>query len=101
MTVHPLGGCPLADSSDEGVVDQFQRVHGYHGLLVTDGAAVPSALGVNPSKTIAALAERSVEKLIGTALRDPAPPVAALLSARSLSASSALHDATGVAQPHR
>lgn len=64
MTVHPLGGCPMGDSPAWGVVDQFQRVHGYDGLLVADGAAVPTALGVNPSKTIAALAERSVEKLI-------------------------------------
>lgn len=68
-TVHPLGGCPMADSPEDGVVDEFGRVYGYDGLLVTDGAVVPTALGVNPSKTIAALAERIVENLI----RDRSP----------------------------
>ena len=40
------------------------RVHGYDGLYVLDGSIVPTALGVNPSKTIAALAERGVEHLL-------------------------------------
>jgi cholesterol oxidase len=63
-TVHPLGGCPMADNADTGVVDEWGRVHGYRGLHVLDGSIVPTALGVNPSKTIAALAERGVHKLI-------------------------------------
>jgi cholesterol oxidase len=45
------------------VVDEFGRVRGYEGLVVCDGAIIPTALGVNPSKTIAALAERVVERL--------------------------------------
>ena len=57
-TVHPLGGCPMADDPAHGVVDDLGRVHGYPGLYVLDGSIVPTSLGVNPSKTIAALAER-------------------------------------------
>jgi cholesterol oxidase len=64
ITVHPLGGCPMADDPAHGVVDDAGKVHGYDGLYVLDGSIVPVALGVNPSKTIAALAERGVELLI-------------------------------------
>jgi cholesterol oxidase len=64
ITVHPLGGCPMADDPAQGVVDDEGKVHGYDGLYVLDGSIVPTALGVNPSKTIAALAERGVERLI-------------------------------------
>ena len=64
MTVHPLGGCPMADDPARGVVDDAGKVHGYSGLHVLDGSIVPTALGVNPSKTIAALAERGVARLI-------------------------------------
>jgi cholesterol oxidase len=63
ITVHPLGGCPMSDEPDAGVTDDLGRVHGYDGLYVLDGSIVPTALGVNPSKTIAALAERGVERL--------------------------------------
>lgn len=65
-TVHPLGGCPMADSADEGVVDQFGRVFGdaastpMPGLAVLDGSIVPVALGINPALTIAALSERAI-----------------------------------------
>lgn len=64
LTVHPLGGCPMADLPVHGVVDEFGQVHGHEGLYVSDGSIVPTALGVNPSKTIAALAERNVERLL-------------------------------------
>jgi cholesterol oxidase len=64
ITVHPLGGCPMADDPGLGVVDDAGKVHNYDGLYVLDGSIVPSALGVNPSKTIAALAERGVERMI-------------------------------------
>jgi choline dehydrogenase-like flavoprotein len=63
-TVHPLGGCPMADDPRLGVVDDMGRVHGHPGLLVLDGSIVPTALGVNPSKTIAALAERGAHRLV-------------------------------------
>jgi cholesterol oxidase len=64
ITVHPLGGCPMSDDPTKGVVDDSGKVHGYEGLYVLDGSIVPTALGVNPSKTIAALAERGVEHLL-------------------------------------
>jgi cholesterol oxidase len=64
ITVHPLGGCPMSDSAVTGVVDHRGKVHGYQGLYVLDGSIVPTALGVNPSKTIAALAERGAELLV-------------------------------------
>jgi cholesterol oxidase len=72
ITVHPLGGCPMADDPAGGVVDGYGRVHSYPGLHVADGSIIPTALGVNPSETIAALAERNVERLIadgGAALK--------------------------------
>jgi cholesterol oxidase len=64
VTVHPLGGCPMSDDPAAGVVGDGGKVHGYDGLYVLDGSIVPAAIGVNPSKTIAALAERGVEKLL-------------------------------------
>jgi cholesterol oxidase len=64
VTVHPLGGCPMADDPSNGVVNDAGKVFGYDGLYVLDGSIVPTALGVNPSKTIAALAERGVERLL-------------------------------------
>jgi cholesterol oxidase len=65
-TVHPLGGCPMADDPAHGVVDEYGAVHGLPGLYVLDGSIVPTALGVNPSKTIAALAERGAARLVET-----------------------------------
>jgi cholesterol oxidase len=63
-TVHPLGGCPMADDPAMGVVDDAGSAFGYQGLYVLDGSIVPTALGVNPSKTIAALAERGAHRLV-------------------------------------
>jgi len=58
VTPHPLGGCNMATSIDNGVVDHRGELFNYPNLYVADGAIVPKALGLNPSKTIAALAER-------------------------------------------
>ena len=63
VTVHSLGGAVMADHETRGVVDQFGKVFGAEGLYVLDGAAVPTATGVNPSHTIAAVAERNAERL--------------------------------------
>lgn len=60
QTAHPLGGARMATSPADGVVDPDGFVHGVDGLSVLDGAFVPSAVGVNPSLTIAALVERAM-----------------------------------------
>jgi len=57
-TAHVLGGAVIGSSADDGVIDANHHVFGYENLLVCDGAAVPANVGVNPSLTIAALAER-------------------------------------------
>jgi cholesterol oxidase len=59
-TAHILGGACMGDSAATGVIDHRHRVYGYDGLYVVDGAAVSANPGVNPSLTIAALAERAM-----------------------------------------
>jgi choline dehydrogenase-like flavoprotein len=56
-TAHCLGGCAMAGTPRRGVVDGRGRVFGYQNLLFCDGSIVGANLGVNPSLTIAALAE--------------------------------------------
>jgi cholesterol oxidase len=56
-TAHLIGGCPMGASAEEGVVDPQCRVHNYPGLYVIDGTVLPANPGINPSLTIAALAE--------------------------------------------
>jgi cholesterol oxidase len=59
-TAHCLGGCVIADSVTNGVVDVRHRVFGYKNMYVCDGSVIASNLGVNPSLTITALAERAM-----------------------------------------
>ncbi|QXU52542.1 GMC oxidoreductase [Rhodococcus sp. LW-XY12] len=59
LTAHFLGGAVIGSDRDHGVIDPYHRVHGYPTLSVVDGAAVSANLGVNPSLTIAAQAERA------------------------------------------
>jgi cholesterol oxidase len=59
-TAHILGGACMGATPEEGVVDARHRVFGYEGLWVVDGSAVSANPGVNPSLTIAALAERAM-----------------------------------------
>jgi len=60
MTAHILGGCAISDSPDAGVIDAYHRVHGYPTLHIVDGSAISANLGVNPSLTITAQAERAM-----------------------------------------
>jgi cholesterol oxidase len=64
VTPHPLGGCAMAAAPAAGVVDHRGEVFGHPGLYVADGAIFPRPIGLNPSKTIAALAERAVAMMI-------------------------------------
>jgi cholesterol oxidase len=59
-TAHCIGGCVIADSSTHGVVDSRHRVFGYRNMYICDGSVVAANLGVNPSLTITALAERAM-----------------------------------------
>lgn len=70
VTVHNLGGVPMGGTAVTGVIDHAGQVHGYPGLYVVDGAAIPASTGVNPSATITAVAERNVEAAIRSLTRD-------------------------------
>ena len=60
MTAHILGGCVIGKDREHGVVDSRHRVFGYENMYVTDASAIPANLGVNPSLTITAMAERAM-----------------------------------------
>ncbi|MBK9069781.1 MAG: hypothetical protein IPL79_02040 [Myxococcales bacterium] len=69
MGVHPLGGCRMGKSLEDGVVDSYGRVFHprgghYRGLRIVDASIVPDAVGVPTSLTIAAVAERAAEQLL-------------------------------------
>ncbi|MDE0538721.1 MAG: GMC family oxidoreductase [Rhodospirillales bacterium] len=64
VTPHPLGGCCMSDDPASGVVDANGRVFGHPNLYVVDGAIMPRAIGLNPSRTIAALAEHVAEQMV-------------------------------------
>ncbi|MFB7715877.1 MULTISPECIES: GMC oxidoreductase [unclassified Nocardia] len=59
LTAHFLGGAVIGADASSGVIDPYHRVYGYPTLSVVDGAAVSANLGVNPSLTITAQAERA------------------------------------------
>jgi choline dehydrogenase-like flavoprotein len=71
---HPLGGCRMAESKAEGVVDHRNEVFDHEGLFCIDSSAVPTSLGVNPSLTISAVSERAVAQLIDRAADYGLPP---------------------------
>jgi cholesterol oxidase len=59
-TAHCIGGCVIGDSASRGVVDSRHRVFNYKNMYVCDGSVIAANLGVNPSLTITALAERAM-----------------------------------------
>ena len=73
MTAHILGGAAIGASPADGVIDPYHRVFGHPGLHVVDGAAVSANLGVNPSLTITAQAERAMSFWPDKGEPDPRP----------------------------
>jgi cholesterol oxidase len=75
MTAHFIGGCAIGASPESGVIDAYQRLYGYPGLHVVDGSALSANLGVNPSLTITAQAERAMAFWPNKGEADPRPPL--------------------------
>ncbi|WP_328670986.1 GMC family oxidoreductase [Streptomyces sp. NBC_00328] len=73
LTAHFLGGCPIGAGAEEGVIDPYHRLYGHPGISVVDGAAVSANLGVNPSLTITAQAERAMSFWPNKGEADPRP----------------------------
>ncbi|WP_329518507.1 GMC family oxidoreductase [Spirillospora sp. NBC_01491] len=73
MTAHFLGGCVIGDSAGSGVIDPYHRVYGHAGLHIVDGSAISANLGVNPSLTITAQAERAMSLWPNKGEDDPRP----------------------------
>ncbi|MEV0278138.1 GMC family oxidoreductase [Streptomyces sp. NPDC050610] len=74
LTAHFLGGCPIGADADHGVIDPYHRLYGHPGIHVVDGAAVSANLGVNPSLTITAQAERAMSFWPNKGDADTRPP---------------------------
>ncbi|MBN9619184.1 MAG: GMC family oxidoreductase, partial [Actinobacteria bacterium] len=74
-TAHYIGGAVMGLTPDEGVIDPYQRLFGHPGLHVVDGSAVSANLGVNPSLTITAQAERAMAFWPNHGDTDPRPPL--------------------------
>lgn len=101
LTAHFIGGCTIGDSVETGVIDPYQRVYGHPGLHIADGSAISANLGVNPSLTITAQAERAMSFWPNKGEADPRPalgsayeriaPVAPVSPAVPASAPGALH----------
>jgi cholesterol oxidase len=73
LTAHFLGGCAIGTSASDGVIDPYHRVFEYPGVSVVDGAAITANLGVNPSLTITAQAERAMSFWPNKGQEDPRP----------------------------
>jgi cholesterol oxidase len=88
MTAHILGGCPLGLDDQTGVVDLNCQVHNYPGLFVVDGSIIPANPGVNPSLSIAALAEYAMSKISPKPAAKTRPPLGVQLPERLQSTNS-------------
>lgn len=73
LTAHFLGGCPIGSDAGSGVIDPYHRLWGHPGISVVDGSAVSANLGVNPSLTITAQAERAMSLWPNNGDTDPRP----------------------------
>lgn len=75
FTAHFVGGCVIGENAQTGVIDAYHRVFGYQGLHVVDGSTISGNLGVNPSLTITAQAERAFAMWPNNGQADPRPPL--------------------------
>lgn len=75
MTAHFVGGCCIGADADHGVVDAYHRAYGYDGLHIVDGSTISANLGVNPSLTITAQAERAMAFWPNKGEADQRPPL--------------------------
>jgi cholesterol oxidase len=75
LTAHFIGGCTIGESPETGVIDPYQRMYGHPGLHVVDGSAITANLGVNPSLTITAQAERAMAFWPNKGEPDARPPL--------------------------
>ncbi|MER5539583.1 GMC family oxidoreductase [Streptomyces mirabilis] len=73
LTAHFLGGCPIGDTPETGVIDPYHRLYGHPGISVVDGSTISANLGVNPSLTITAQAERAMSYWPNKGEEDPRP----------------------------
>ena len=62
-TAHILGGCQIGKDRETGVIESNHQIFGYPKLYVVDGSAIPANVGVNPSLTVTALAERCMARI--------------------------------------
>ena len=75
MTAHFVGGAVIGSSPERGVIDGYHRAFGHPGLHIVDGSSIPANLGVNPSLTITAQAERAMSMWPNKGERDKRPPL--------------------------
>lgn len=73
FTAHFVGGCVISDSPERGVIDPYHRVWNYPSLHIVDGSTITANLGVNPSLTITAQAERAISLWPNKGEEDPRP----------------------------
>ena len=74
-TAHILGGACIGEDASRGAIDPYHRLYGHEGLHVVDGSAISANLGVNPSLTITAMAERAMAFWPNHGEPDPRPPL--------------------------
>ena len=74
FTAHFVGGCVIGDSPENGVIDPYHRVYNYPTLHIVDGSTITANLGVNPSLTITAQAERALSMWPNKGELDSRPP---------------------------
>ncbi|MCA9929144.1 MAG: GMC family oxidoreductase [Anaerolineales bacterium] len=76
-TAHILGGCGIGADETTGVIDANHQVFNYPGMYVADGSVIPANLGVNPSLTITAMAERAISRIPDKDEAEPIRPLTA------------------------